>query len=154
MTDLNLVLCSDESTVVAEYEPQKQRSDAYQSEAALEFAFIKMLSEQGYEYVSIKSEADLIANLRAQLEKLNGITFTDAEWEDFFKNNICDAKQQDSAGKIVAKTEKIQNDAVQSFVRADGRTQNVTLIDKKNIHNNRLQVINQYIETQGNHDTR
>lgn len=154
MTDLNLVLRSDESTVVAEYEPQKQRSDAYQSEAALESAFIKMLSEQGYEYVSIKSEADLIANLRAQLEKLNGITFTDAEWADFFKNNICDAKQQDSAGKIVAKTEKIQNDAVQSFVRADGRTQNVTLIDKKNIHNNRLQVINQYVETQGNHDTR
>ena len=55
MTDLNLVLRSDESTVVAEYEPQKQRSDAYQSEAALESAFIKMLSEQGYEYVLIKT---------------------------------------------------------------------------------------------------
>lgn len=154
MSNLNIVCQSAESTVVAEYEPVKQRSDAYQSEAALENAFIKMLCDQGYEYLTIKSEDELIANLRIQLEKLNDYTFSDKEWKRFFADNICDAKDIETNNPIVEKTNKIQNDNVQSFVRDNGLTQNITLLDKKNIHNNRLQVINQYVETQGNHDTR
>ena len=71
MSTYNIVLSTNESTVVTEYEPQAKRSDAYQSEAALESAFIKMLGEQGYEYVSIHNEADLVLNLRKQLERLN-----------------------------------------------------------------------------------
>jgi len=38
--------------------------------------------------------------------------------------------------------------------RDDGSTKNVYLLDKKNIHNNRLQVLNQYEEDGGAHDTR
>ena len=145
----NIIISTSESTVVSEYEPQTKRSDAYQSEAALEAAFIKMLGEQGYEYISIHKEEDLIANLRKQLELLNNFSFTDQEWETFFNTKI--ANNNDS---IVEKTRKIQEDYVQNLTCEDGRTQNIKLIDKTNIHNNRLQVINQYEEGAGNHDTR
>ena len=71
MSTYNIVLSTNESTVVTEYEPQTKRSDAYQSEAALEAAFIKMLCEQSYEYVTIHNANALIDNLRRQLEILN-----------------------------------------------------------------------------------
>ncbi len=145
----NIILSAKESTVVAEYEPQTQRSDAYQSEAALEAAFIKMLCEQGYEYVTIHDEAALIANLRQQLETLNSYRFTDKEWDSFFKSKIANANES-----IADKTRKIQEDFVQNLTREDGSTMNISLIDKKNIHNNSLQVINQYEESAGAHDTR
>ena len=149
MSTYNMILSAGESTVVAEYEPQERRSDAYQSEAALEQAFTRMLGEQGYEYVDIHSEKDLVDNLRTQLEELNQYRFTDREWESFFSSKI--------AGKndgIVEKTRRIQEDYVQNLTREDGTTMNISLIDKKNIHNNRLQVINQYEESGGRHDTR
>lgn len=149
MSTYNIVLSTNESTVVTEYEPQTKRSDAYQSEAALEAAFIKMLGEQGYEYVTIHSPDALIANLRRQLELLNNYQFTDKEWDSFFKSKIANANED-----IVEKTRKIQEDYVQNLTREDGTTMNISLIDKKNIHNNRLQVINQYEETAGKHDTR
>lgn len=149
MSSYNIVLSTSESTVVTEYEPQTKRSDSYQSEAALEQAFIKMLGEQGYEYVTIHDEAALIANLRKQLELLNGYAFTDKEWQGFFKDKIANSNDG-----IVQKTQKIQEDNIQNLTREDGSTQNITLIDKKNIHNNRLQVINQYEESKGKHPTR
>lgn len=149
MSTYNIIAASNDSTVVAEYEPQTTRSDAYQSEAALEQAFIRMLGEQGYEYVTIHSEAQLIENLRRQLELLNQYNFTDKEWDSFFKNKLANANEG-----IVEKTRKIQEDYVQNLTREDGTTMNISLIDKKNIHNNRLQVINQYEESGGNHDTR
>ena len=121
----NIIISTSESTVVSEYEPQTKRSDAYQSEAALEAAFIKMLGEQGYEYISIHKEEDLIANLRKQLELLNNFSFTDQEWETFFNTKI--ANNNDS---IVEKTRKIQEDYVQNLTCEDGRTQNIKLIDK------------------------
>lgn len=145
----NIILSAKESTVVAEYEPQTQRSDAYQSEAALEAAFIKMLCGQGYEYVTVHDEAALIANLRRQLETLNSYRFTDKEWDSFFKSKIANANES-----IADKTRKIQEDFVQNLTREDGSTMNISLIDKKNIHNNSLQVINQYEENAGAHDTR
>lgn len=83
MSMYNMILATNESTVVAEYEPQPRRSDTYQNEAALEQAFIKMLSEQGYEYININNENDLIDNLRKQLELLNNYSFTDKEWDSF-----------------------------------------------------------------------
>ena len=91
MSTYNVVAASNESTVVTEYEPQSKRSDAYQSEAALEQAFIKMLEEQGYAYFPIHENADLVANLRRQLELLNNYTFTDKEWDFFFKDKIANA---------------------------------------------------------------
>lgn len=149
MSQYNIIVSTQEATVVAEYEPQKQRSDAYQSEAALEAAFIKMLTEQGYEYLQIHTEKELIANLRKQLEKLNNVTFTDKEWQQFFSFNIAN-----STDGIVEKTKKIQEDYVQVLKREDGTSKNIYLIDKKNVHNNYLQVINQYSTDDGNYKNR
>nr|WP_216365794.1 type I restriction endonuclease subunit R [Enterococcus cecorum] len=136
----NIIAQTTENTVVTEYEPVKKRSGNYQSEAALEKEFIRMLTEQGYEYLTIHYENDLIINLRSQLEKLNNYHFTETEWDRFFKDSI--ANQNEG---IVEKTRKIQEDNVQVLKRDNGSTKNITFIDKKNIHNNFLQVINQYV---------
>lgn len=149
MTQYNIIAESQEYTVVAEYDHVTTPAEAYQSEADLEKEFIRLLGEQGYEYLPIHTEADLISNLRAQLEKLNHYHFTDSEWEQFF--NTCMANKNDD---IVAKTQKIQDDYIQVLKRDTGESQNIKLIDKDNIHNNTLQVINQYVEEGGNYDTR
>ena len=132
---------SAESTVVAEFVPEKSgaRDTAYQSEDALEKALIEQLQAQAYEYLPLTSEEALVANLRAQLEKLNKITFSDAEWKRFFETCISSANDG-----IVEKTARIQEDHVQVLKRDDGTSKNVYLLDKANIHNNSLQVINQY----------
>ncbi|WP_196592857.1 type I restriction endonuclease subunit R [Pectinatus sottacetonis] len=140
MPYFNIVAETNENTVVTEYEPVKNRSDSYQSEAALEQEFIRLLCEQGYEYLPIHTEADLIANLRTKLEELNSYHFSDTEWERFFADCI-DNKNDD----IADKTRKIQEDYVQVLKRDDALSKNIKLIDKTNIHNNRLQVINQYV---------
>ena len=145
----NIVASTNESTVVAEYQPEPYRAAEYQSEADLERSFIMHLLSQGYERVSVNSEAALITNLRGQLELLNHYSFTDAEWERFFDQNLASANEG-----IVEKTRKIQEDHVQILKRDDGSTKNISLIDKNNIHNNRLQVLNQYEEAGGSHDTR
>ena len=149
MNKYNVVMEMIDSTVVAEYEPLKNRSDAYQSEAALENEFIKMLTEQGYEYLTIHDSTALVNNLRKQLELLNDYKFTDSEWTRFFNTNI--ANNNDG---IVEKTKKIQTDHIQVLKRDNGTSKNISLIDKKNIHNNRLQVINQYVENGGNYENR
>ena len=140
MPYFNIVAETNLNTVVTEYEPVKARSDSYESEAALEKDFIRLLGEQGYQYLPIHTEADLIANLRERLEELNKYKFSDTEWERFF--NTCIANPNDH---IEEKTAKIQEDYVQVLKRDDSMTKNITLIDHKNIHNNRLQVINQYV---------
>lgn len=138
-----------ESTVVSEYEPQETRSNAYQSEADLEQAFIDMLTQQGYEYVKIHKYDELVENLRKQLEKLNQFTFTDDEWKRFYSQNIAS-----SNSSIEDKSRIIQEDNVQVLKCDDGTSKNITLIDKKNIHSNFLQVINQYTENSGNYKNR
>ena len=137
MPYFNIVAETTENTVVTEYEPVKRKSDSYQSEAELEQEFIRILCEQGYEYLPIHSEKELIANLRAKLEELNGYTFTDGEWKRFFNDSIANANDN-----IVEKTRRIQEDFVQVLKRDDGTSKNIKLIDKGNVHNNRLQVIN------------
>ena len=152
MSYFNIIAQTTESTVVAEYIPEAARSDAYQSEAELEREFIRLLTAQGYEYLTIHDETALIENLRIQLEALNDYHFTDGEWERFFKEIIANANDG-----IVEKTRRIQTDHIQNLRRDDGSTKNITLLDKKNIHNNRLQVINQYeigTEAGANHDNR
>ena len=149
MTQYNIIAENEEYTVVSEYETVYGAPDQYQSEAALEKDFIKTLTEQGYEYLPIHTEKDLVENLRVQLEKLNHYTFTDAEWEHFFGENI--ANKNDG---IEAKTTKIQEDFIQVLKTDTGESKNIYLIDRKNIHNNYLQVINQYEEGGGYHDTR
>lgn len=135
----NIVAQTTENTVVTEYKPVAHRSDFYQSEADLEKEFIRLLCEQGYIYLPIHSEKELILNLRKQLEELNHYKFSDTEWERFFITVVANVNDG-----IVEKTAKIQEDNIQVLKRDDGMTKNITLIDRNNIHNNRLQVINQY----------
>lgn len=145
----NILASSDDATVVSEYIPSASKSDQYQSEADLEDEFIALLKRQGYDYLQIHQESDLILNLRRHLEKLNDITFTDNEWDEFFKNIL--ANPNDG---IVEKTRMMQQDNVQVLRRDDGTSKNITLIDKKKIHNNYVQVINQYVNNDGNYDNR
>ena len=149
MNKYNVVMEMNDSTVVTEYEPVKRKSDSYQSEQALENEFIRMLTEQGYDYLEIHDSESLIKNLRTQLEIINDYKFTDSEWDRFFNDSV--ANNNDG---IVEKTRKIQEDNIQVLKRDDGTSKNITLIDKKCIHNNRLQVINQYVENSGNYDNR
>ena len=152
MPYFNIVAATNENTVVTEYEPVKSRSDSYQSEVELEKEFIRLLCEQGYTYLPIHTEKDLIANLRERLEELNNYKFSDSEWDRFFNEAIANPND-----KIEDKTRKIQEDFVQVLKRDDALTKNILLIDRKNIHNNRLQVINQYVigtEQGAKHDNR
>ena len=139
MSYFNIIAQSSESTVVTEYKPQAKRSEAYQSEADLEKEFIRLLCELGYERLTIHKEADLIANLRTQLEKLNNYRFTDGEWKRFWDEVLANTNSG-----ILEKTRLIQEDYVQVLRRDNGESKNIQLIDKKCIHNNSLQVINQY----------
>ncbi len=152
MPFFNIVAASNENTVVTEYEPVKSRSDSYQSEAELEKEFIRLLTEQGYTYLQIHKEEDLIRNLRSCMEELNNYKFSDDEWSRFFSDALANPNEH-----IVEKTRKIQEDNVQVLKRDDGSSKNITIIDRKNIHNNKLQVINQYVigtEEGARHDNR
>lgn len=137
--ELNLISQNPQSTVVAKYIPTPRKAENYQSEADLEKEFIAQLVSQEYEYLPIHQEKDLILNLRKQLEKLNNFTFTDQEWKDFFEKELANPNQN-----IVEKTTTIQEDYIKNLQCDNGQTKNIYLLDKKNIHNNNLQVINQY----------
>ena len=149
MSTYNIIAAANESTVVAEYTPEEKHGSTYQSEAELERDFIRRLCAQGYTYLPIHSEEELIDNLRRQLELLNQYTFSDSEWKRFFAECIAGANDG-----IVEKTRRIQADHVQVLRQDNGTSKNIYLLDKKNIHNNTLQVINQYEEGTGTHDTR
>ena len=149
MSMFSIIAENGETTVVTEYIPEKRKSDNYQSEAELENELIRMLCEQGYERLNIHTEDDLVENLKNQLEKLNNITFSETEWLRFYGQYL--ANQNEG---IEEKTNSIQKDYVKVLGRDDGSTKNIRLIDKKNIHNNFLQVLNQYEENGGKHDTR
>lgn len=146
----NLVAQNSESTVVSQYLGDSTvRETRYQSEADLERAFIKQLEAQAYEYVTIKSEQDLITNLRQQLERLNNVTFTQSEWDRFFTSTLANPNQS-----IVDKTATIQEDSIKNLIRDDGSVKNIYLIKKDNIHDNHLQVINQYATEDGQRSNR
>ena len=148
MQNFNVVMATDEATVVAEYSSEKQNRKQYQSEAELEDAMIKQLHTQGYEYLELHTPQEMVDNLRICMQELNGYTFTDSEWDRFFKTVI--ANRGDG---IKEKTEEIQKDYIQAFKTDDGTTMNIKLIEKQNIHKNKLQVIHQYATT-GNFDNR
>ncbi len=145
----NLVAENSQSTVVAEYTPSTLRVAQYQSEGELERAFIEQLQSQAYEYLAITSEDDLVSNLRKQLEKLNGFTFTDTEWKHFFVRELANPNQG-----IAEKTATIQEDSIKNLTRDDGTVKNVYLLKKDNIHDNSLQVINQYATDEGKRSNR
>lgn len=149
MSNYDLISENPESTVVAEFEGGYYSAAQYQNEAAMEADFIKRLQAQAYEYLPITCEKDLIANLRVQIERLNGIRFTDREWEEFFRKYLGNPNDG-----IVEKTRTIQEDHKKVLQREDGSFDNIYLIDKENIHNNHLQVINQYVPEGGSHENR
>ena len=121
----------------------------YQTEGSLEREFIRDLQAQGYEYLQdINSHDALVKNLRAQLQRLNNVVFSDAEWRRFLEEYL--DKPSDS---LIEKTRKIHDDYIYDFVFDNGRIQNIYLLDKKNLANNALQVINQFEQT-GSYDNR
>ncbi|MDM8556534.1 type I restriction endonuclease subunit R [Desulfococcaceae bacterium HSG7] len=146
----NLVAQNPTSTVVAKYPPEgvnetrEKRAEYYQSEDALEKAFIKQLELQAYEYLPITDAKALESNLRTQLEKLNNYSFTSSEWQQFFNTELANPNQS-----IVEKTTTIAEDHIKNLTLEDGTVKNIYLLDKKNIHNNQLQVINQYATDTG-----
>src|SRR5574344_804529 len=149
MSNINLISENDNSTVLTEYKKLDRVATYYQSESALEEEFIKTLVDEGYERLTIDNENDLIFNLRKQLERLNNYHFTDGEWEFLFTNVLANKNDY-----IIEKTKLIQEDYIQSITLDNGSLKNIYLIDKSNIHNNHLQVINQYVNNDGNFDNR
>ena len=136
---------NDESTVVAEFEQGFFAAEAsYMSEKKLEDQFVAQLGMQEYEFLPVSTEEELIANLRKQLELLNGVSFTDSEWKRFFSTNIA----KPNTG-IIEKTRVIQEDPRFNFTFDNGDMKNIMLLDKQNIHQNRLQVMRQYTPTGG-----
>ena len=146
----DIVSQNTQSTVVSHYErPAEARETSYQSEYDLERDFIERLTRQGYERLYIHQEQELVDNLRRQLEKLNGYTFTDGEWQRFFKTEIA------NEGKgIEDKAFTIQQDPVKTLTLDDGTIRNIKIIDKKDVHANATQVINQYEVSDGTHNNR
>jgi type I restriction enzyme R subunit len=141
---INIVAQNPQSTVVAKFTLSKKRAERYQSEDALEKEFIKQLQTQAYEYLTIHKEEDLKLNLRKQLEKVNNYHFSDTEWETFFIHELANPAQS-----IEEKTKTIQEDYIKILKQDNGSSKNIRLIDKENIHNNVLQVINQYATDDG-----
>lgn len=134
--------------ILANYEKILQVQESYQSEAELEESMIKNLVLQGYERFNGKTSDDLYKNLKIQIEKLNKVTFTDEEWKRFL------AEFLDSPNDgMIEKTRKIQENHIHDFIFDDGHLKNIKIIDKKNIHNNFLQVTNQ-VRQEGTHDNR
>jgi len=121
----------------------------YQSENALEREFIEDLVGQGYEYLpQLTTPAALLNNVRTQLQNLNSVTFSDAEWQRFVEEYL-DAPSDN----LVEKSRKLHRDYIYDFVFDDGHIQNIYLVDKKNIIRNKVQVINQF-EQKGSHANR
>lgn len=149
MTQYKLISENTESTVVAEYQSEYKKETSYQSEAELEKAFIALLEKQAYTFLNITTDKDLVDNLRLQLEKLNDYQFTEKEWKYFFESKIANPNSN-----IEDKTRLIQEDYIQALTCDDGSLRNIYLIDKQNIHNNQLQVINQYETEEGKRATR
>ena len=137
------------STVVSDYECVYRKATQYQSEAEMERDLISQLEKQGYEYLSFQTEKELTDNLRRQLERLNDYAFTDREWQSFFADKIANRNYG-----IVEKTTIVQEDHIQLLTREDGSVKNIYLLDKEHIHNNSLQVINQYTPEGGVRENR
>lgn len=127
--------------ILANYQKSFSVNENYQTEAELEAEMIRNLVSQGYERIKINSVEDLYINLKEQIERLNNINFTDNEWQRFLVEYL--DTPNDS---LVEKTRKIQEDYIYDFIFDDGHLENIKIIDKKNIHNNFLQIVNQVVQ--------
>ena len=134
--------------ILANYEEILQVQETYQSEKELEDGMIRDLESQGYERFYGKTSEELYKNLKIQIERLNKVAFTDKEWERFLVEYL-DCPNDG----MIEKTRKIQENYIYDFIFDDGHLKNIKIIDKKNIHNNILQVCNQ-IKQKGRHKNR
>ena len=150
MTQYKTIAESNNFIVLDQYNKLVEEPNAgYQTEGSLEREFILDLQAQGYEYLQgLNSHDALVKNLRAQLQRLNNVVFSDVEWRRFLEEYL--DKPSDS---LIEKTRKIHDDYIYDFVFDNGRIQNIYLLDKKNLANNTLQVINQFEQT-GSYDNR
>lgn len=150
MTQYKTIAESNHFIVLDQYNKLVEEPNAgYQTEGSLEREFIRDLQAQGYEYLQGLNNHDaLVKNLRAQLQRLNNVVFSDAEWQRFLEEYL--DRPSDS---LIEKTRKIHDDYIYDFVFDNGRIQNIYLLDKKNLANNTLQVINQFEQT-GSYDNR
>ena len=145
----DILISNKDSTVVSEYQSLKRKNTNYQSEKDLEDELIKNLKEQGYEYLKVHHEDELKINLRKQIEKLNNFNFSNDEWIRFLNEKLA-SKNND----LLVKADIIQNNEIFDFKNDDNKTVNIKILDKKNIHNNILQVINQYETDKGTYKNR
>lgn len=145
----NVIVEQENVTVMSSYTPLPREERGGQSEEELELSFIKQLTEQGYEYVNITSEAQMISNLRKEIDRLNGLTLSDSEWKVLFEEHIASQNLT-----IEDKTNIIQRSEIINIDLDDESSQNIKLIDKKDIHNNHLQVLNQYVPEGGAKENR
>ncbi|QKF64756.1 type I restriction endonuclease subunit R [Campylobacter corcagiensis] len=148
MQETKPIIESDNFIVLANYEKLPKNSTSYQSEKDLENEFIKDLETQGYERVSFLNLDEMKANLKTQIERLNGVKFSQSEWERFLYEYL--DKQNDT---FIDATRKIQIDHQHSFKFDNEKLENIKIIDKKEIHKNYLQVVNQISQT-GTHQNR
>ena len=149
MADYKTIAESKKFIVLDKYTKCPQVNEAYQSEYNLEREFITDLENQGYEYVQgMNTTEKMLSNVRIQLEELNKVKFTDAEWVRF-----CEQYLDKPSDNHIDKTRKIHNDYIFDFVFDDGHIQNIYLVDKKNIARNKVQVISQF-EQKGSHANR
>lgn len=140
---------TNEGILLAEYQPEYRTDREYQSEADLENQLISdLVNHLNYERLNIHTPEELLANAKVQIEKLNKVTFTNAEWDRFVVEYL-DCPNEG----LVEKTRKIQENHIYDFVFDDGRIKNIFILDKKNIHNNSMQVINQVTQV-GSHTNR
>ena len=149
MAEYKTIAESKKFIVLDKYTKCPQVNEAYQSEYNLEREFITDLENQGYEYVQgMNTTEKMLSNVRVQLEELNKVKFTDAEWVRF-----CEQYLDKPSDNHIDKTRKIHNDYIFDFVFDDGHIQNIYLVDKKNIARNKVQVISQF-EQKGSHANR
>lgn len=150
MTQYKTIAESNNFIVLDQYNKFVEEPNAgYQTEGSLEREFIRDLQAQGYEYLQgLNNHDELIKNLRVQLQRLNNVVFSDAEWQRFLEEYL--DKPSDN---LIEKTRKIHDDYIYDFVFDNGRIQNIYLLDKKNLANNTVQVINQFEQT-GSYDNR
>lgn len=142
MTQYNTIAESNNFIVLDKYTKYSELNEtpaAYQTEAALEKELIQDLAHQGYEYVTITSHEAMLANVRVQLQTLNNMAFTDAEWRRFVEEYL--DKPSDN---LVEKSKKIHDNYIYDFVFDDGHIQNIYLVDKKTVARNKVQVISQF----------
>ena len=140
MCDYKPIAESNNFIVLDKYSKIDQQGFGYQTEADLERELIRDLVNQGYEHLpSLNTSEKMLANIRVQLQDLNNVEFTEAEWVRF-----CEQFLDKPSDNHIDKTRKIHNDYIYDFVFDDGHIQNIYLVNKNNVAKNKVQVISQF----------